>query len=329
MGNNKKYQQFDTPILLLTFNRPNSTKKVFEEIEKIKPKKLYIAYDGPRQHNERDKFKCMQVRNITKTVNWNCEVKTLFRTRNLGGPIANSSAITWFFENEKEGIILEDDCLPNESFFYFCKELLEKYKDNEKIMSISGNNFQFGKKRGDADYYFSIYNHCWGWATWRRAWQYWNKEFSKNFINFKKNKTIEKITKNRATQKYWMNIFQSIYENKKNNWDYIWTFSCWTRGGITCLPNVNLVSNIGFGPDAQHTTNKNDKMSNMPTNKMQFPLIHPEIIRVNKKADDYTSKNIFKTQRNKINTIINFIKLILKRMKLFEIVKKLYIKYKK
>ena len=159
------------PVLLIIFNRPDTTARVFEAIRAARPTELYIAADAPRENRSEDKRLCEEAKKITEKIDWPCEVHRLYQEKNLGckrGPIAS---ITWFFENVEAGIILEDDCVPHPSFFAFCSELLEKYADDKRIMHVSGNNFQFGKMRGDASYFFSEYTLSWGWATWRRAWQ--------------------------------------------------------------------------------------------------------------------------------------------------------------
>ena len=157
--------KLETPVLFLVFNRPDTTAQVFEAIRQAKPPRLYVASDGAREDKEGELEKVKQVREIVSQVDWNCEVKTLFRDKNLGCKIAVSSAIDWFFEQEEMGIILEDDCLPHPTFFRFCQELLERYRDDERIGMISGNNFQFGRKCTDYSYYFSMYSHIWGWAS--------------------------------------------------------------------------------------------------------------------------------------------------------------------
>jgi len=174
-------QEFNTPILFLVFNRPNTTQRVFNVIRQVKPKQLFVAADGPRRDKGADEEKCEATREIVKQIDWDCEVKTLFREENLGCGKAVSSAITWFFENVEEGIILEDDCLPNLDFFGYCEELLDRYRDNREVMFIGGDNFQKGKKWGDASYYFSAYNHVWGWATWKRTWDIY--DFKLDSIN--------------------------------------------------------------------------------------------------------------------------------------------------
>jgi len=245
-----------TPILLIVFNRPDATQRVFDAIRLAQPKRLFVAADGPRPDRPGDPEKCVAARDIVKRVDWDCEVKTLFQDKNLGCGLGPVTAINWFFENVEEGIILEDDCLPHPDFFRFCEELLDYYRENERIMHISGDNFQYGRKRGNASYYFSTYTHNWGWATWRRAWKCYD-------------------------------FYCTSEEHRKHAWDAQWEISARNRGGLAILPNVNLVSNIGFGPDATHTTAL-ARYANLPTQSLSFPLVHPKRLLPNKAADRYT-----------------------------------------
>jgi hypothetical protein len=256
------YNQLNTAILFLVFNRPETTSRVFEVIKKIRPKRLYVASDGPRLSKINEVEKVNLVRKIATAVNWPCEVKTLFRKQNLGCKSAVSSGIKWFFENEEQGIILEDDCLPHLDFFYFCEKLLEKYRNDEKILTITGDNFQNGIMRGSNSYYFSKYFHCWGWATWRRTWDCYDGE-----IKFwpKWKQSVDWINKfpDKIERKYWSSVFDKVYFNQIDTWDYPFMASLWNKGGLNLIPNVNLVSNIGFGPEATHTISINDKNSNL------------------------------------------------------------------
>lgn len=202
-----------------------------------------------------------------------------------------SSAIDWFFQHEEQGIILEDDCLPHQDFFMFCKNLLEKYKNDERVSVITGNNFQSGKKRGEAPYYFSRYNHCWGWATWRRAWQLYSGELP--FWNkWSDSSEWKKMTPDAIERDYWNKIFKLVSAEKIDSWAYPWTASVWFHGGLTATPNVNLVRNIGFGPDATHTTSTNNPQSNMKTLELGF-IQHPNDVVVNAQADRYVFDNVF------------------------------------
>lgn len=285
-------KKLTTPVLFLIFNRPNTTQRVFNEIREAKPTKLFVAADGPRNDKEGEVEKCQAARDVIKQVDWDCEVNKLYRNKNLGCKLAVSSAIHWFFENVEEGIILEDDTLPNQSFFRFCEELLERYRDDKRVFVITGNNFQFGRKRTNYSYYFSRYNHCWGWATWRRAWHYYDGEM-KIWPEIKSKNWLKDVLGDSGAVRYWSYIFQRVYENKIDTWDYQWTFSCWMQNGLTITPCVNLVSNIGFGSGATHTRGKKSRYCEIPTEDIYFPLRHPPFVIRNTKADDFVQKTNF------------------------------------
>jgi len=282
-----------TPVLFLIFNRPDTTRRVFAEIRKVKPEKLFIAADGPRPNRPDDMENCRLAREIAQKIDWPCEIKTLFREENLGCGVALSSAISWFFENVEKGIILEDDCLPNPSFFPFCEELLERYKDDERIMEISGNFVQ-QKNRGfktKDSYYGSILPFLWGWATWRRAW----KKFDFNLTMWpevKKSKILVPVFKNPAAYERWSGVWDQYRDEKVNNWDAQWVFVCAMNRGICINPTVNLVSNIGFGGDTTHVKAPAGK-ANVPTHTMTFPLNHPSEIKIDYQADAYTFRHHF------------------------------------
>lgn len=286
------YYQLKTPVIFLTFNRPDTTKRVFEVIRQVKPPILLVVADGARENKPGEAEQCTAVRKIIDTVDWNCEVLTNYSDINLGCNKRVSSGLDWAFSLVERAIILEDDCLPNLSFFQFCEELLEKYQDDQRIMTISGDNFQFGKKRTDDSYYFSIYNHCWGWATWRRAWQHYDIEM-KLWSEIREGNWLQNILFNPNIVKYWRNKFQATYENKIDSWAFRWTFACWLQSGLSILPNVNLVSNIGFSSAGTHLNNSQSIFANMQTQEMEFPLQHPSFVIRNKEADDFTYKTMF------------------------------------
>jgi hypothetical protein len=296
----------ETPVLFLIFNRPEQTQRVFDIIRQVQPKKLFIAADGPRYNNKIDLDRCAQVRSIVSTIDWPCEVQKNFREKNLGCKYAVSSAINWFFENVEEGIILEDDTLPEPSFFSFCEQLLSEYKDNERVMHITGTNFQFGRKRGDASYYFSRYPHIWGWASWRRAWQHYDLEMEQ-FEDFIKNNRIDTIVQSKEEKSYWLNIFTSVYNKQIDTWDYQWRYSIWNRDGVVIVPNVNLISNIGYGDDSTHTYQNDSPTANLQTGKIE-QITHPKekAIQVHKKADYYAYTISYNTRVTWLNRIRNF-----------------------
>ena len=279
------------PILLLTFNRPELTKQLLDKIKIVKPKDIFVACDGSRENVKDEDKKVNQVRKIIKeSINWECKTRFLFQENNLGCKKAVSQAIDWFFDEVEEGIILEDDCIPNVSFFRYCDELLDKYKENEKIMCITGDNFQFNNIRGDASYYFSVFSHCWGWATWRRAWKHFDVTME-TFPKFQKTKQITNIFDTKKIQKYWENVFKKVYAGEINSWAYIWMYTCWINNGLTCLPNKNLVSNMGFGSNSTHTRG-DSSIANLKAEEIKFPLQHPKFISRDTLADDYTMNNI-------------------------------------
>lgn len=273
-----------TPILFLIFNRPDTTKIVFEEIRKAKPAKLYVAADGPRPGRTGEDSICRETRQIIEQIDWECEVKTLFRNENLGCKKAVSSGINWFFEQEEEGIVLEDDCLPDQSFFSYCTDLLEYYRHDTSVMHIGGTNAQKGKRRGDGSYYFTNYNQVWGWASWRRAWQNYTLDWS-TFSEEQMEEVLEGVFKTEKERTYWFNAFKQVKYNQIDTWDYQWTFSIWKNKGKCIVPEVNLISNIGFGQGATHTSGADilglGNMKRGSVNKM----VHPTDKQANQKAD--------------------------------------------
>lgn len=240
-------------VLLIIFNRPDTTKRVFEEIKKAKPKKLYIAADGPRLERNDDINKCSQAREIVNDVDWNCVVNTLYSDRNLGCKVAVSRAINWFFSNEEEGIILEDDCLPSQSFFSFCDDQLAKFRDDKRIFLISGYNKQNTWKEKEADYFFSNYGGIWGWASWRRAWMHNDLEMNdlEEFIKQNKLKHLLGSKQGKIREKQ-MLAAKAGYN--MNTWDFQWGYSRHVNSGMACVPSRSLIENIGFGSDATHTS---------------------------------------------------------------------------
>lgn len=276
-------------ILFLVFNRPEVTRRSFEAIARAQPKRLFVAADGPRLNKEGEAERCEATRAIIKRVDWDCEVKTLFRDTNLGCKQAVSSAIDWFFEHVEEGIILEDDCLPADSFFPFCSELLEKYRDDERVMMISGDNFQDGIWRGDASYYFSRIFHIWGWATWRRAWQLYDQDM-RSFFSVHDKSCLEGLDRNVALS--WEYAFSSVHTGRIKTWDYPWVYSCLLNNGLSVAPNRNLVSNIGFGLESTHTTNENSRESDMERFEIER-MEHPSAVFCNEEADCYEYRNLY------------------------------------
>lgn len=299
--------KFDTPILFIVFNRPDTTKVVFECIRKLRPTKLFVAADGPRKGHPTDAEDCRLTREVVSNINWPCEVRILFREKNLGCRVAPPQAVSWFFQNVDRGIVIEDDCVPEQSFFYFCKELLLKFENNEKVMHISGNNYQRNNKNfnNSRSYYFSQIPQMWGWASWKRAWQFYDIDM-KDWPRYRDAKKIFNIfIDNTAVGVMFTELLERYY-NGKNSWDGQWIFAIFKNNGICINPNLNLVKNIGFDDRATHTKNEDGEFSQIATNRVSFPLIHPDKIGVDRAADDYTYKNQFSVNKN-LATKIKFL----------------------
>ena len=282
-----------TPVVLIIFNRPDTTAKVFAAIRQARPPKLLVIADAARSDRPGEAEQCAAAKAIIDRVDWECEVLTNYSDVNLRGMLRISTGLDWAFTHVERAIILEDDCLPDPSFFPFCEELLDRYQDDERIMAISGDNFQFGRNPTGYSYYFSRYPHCWGWATWRRAWQHYDIDL-KLWPKIRDGNWLQAIFKEPTTVKYWQKIFQAIYDKKiTHGWDYRWTFACWIQNGLIILPHVNLVTNIGFGAGASNTTDSTSKNANLPIQAMSFPLEHPPFVLCHFRADDFTQKTHF------------------------------------
>lgn len=299
-------EHFNTPILFIIFNRPDKTRRVFAEIKKVRPARLFITADGPRENKPEDTELCHLTREAVKNIDWPCEVKTLFREKNAGTTIVGPSAIRWFFDNVDRGIILEDDGLPDLSFFPYCEELLEKYKDDPRIMHISGNNFQQNNKnfKCDGDYYFSRITRIWGWATWKRAWDLFDNDM-KLWPKARAEKRLCKIFPDSAVAYRWGYLFDQSTEDRFNpisqariDWDGRWLFSCLMNGGLAISPRVNLVSNIGFDSEARIARNPSDETANVPARSVNIPLSHSKTFKVNEQADNYDYKYTFNINRH-------------------------------
>ncbi|HON82099.1 MAG TPA: hypothetical protein PLN56_07350 [Methanoregulaceae archaeon] len=299
--------ELTTPVVFIIFNRPQTTKLVLDEILKAKPPKIYVIADGPRDNAPADKTRCDETRALIENSEIDSPIKKIYSDTNMGCPERVISGLNWVFTQEDQAIILEDDCVPDASFFRYCDELLLKYDDDNRVMTISGDNFQFGKKRTKYSYYFSIYPHIWGWATWKRAW----KQYDKNILMWpevKENRFLNGFLHDRLSVMYWNRIFDRVYDGTLKTWDYQWVFSSWMNNAFSIIPHVNLISNVGFGQEAT-LTKKKDKFSNIPSSALEFPLHHPPYVMRNWKADRFTQKdhfsNIPRMCFNKISSLCN------------------------
>ncbi len=280
-----------TPVVFVVFRRPDLTQKVFERIREAQPEMLFVIADGPRGAEEAER--CDQARAVTDSVDWDCEVFRHYSEENMGTRARISGGLDWVFEQVETAIILEDDCLPDPSFFDYCDELLDRYRGDERIWCVSGDNFRRGQKRGVASYYFSDYNHGWGWATWRRAWQCYDHDMA-GWPAFRDACCLDEILDDPVEVTYWHTIFETLYtEGTPNSWAYIWTMTCWMNRGLTILPNVNLVANIGFGVDGTNTKGEGACwISSRPAESIGF-LTHPADVVRDREADQYTFDHVY------------------------------------
>ena len=245
----------NTPVLLIAWRRPYTVREVIAAIRPLAPSRMYVACDGPNPDRPGEVEKVAATRlMIEQEIDWPCQMECLYSDVNQGCRLGVGKAISWFFDHVEEGIILEDDCVPHPDFLVYCATLLERYRHDTRVWCISGSNFQDGHWRGHGSYYFSRYSHCWGWASWRRCWQ----SYDSDLINLEplcESRLLESVFTDPVERAFWLGIWKRLkYQGEPDSWAYRWTFSCIANGGLTALPNRNLVCNVGFGLDATHTT---------------------------------------------------------------------------
>jgi hypothetical protein len=269
------------PVAFFIFNRPLPTRRVFDEIKKLKPAILLITADGPR--HGADKPLVEATRKIVEIIDWPCDVRRNYSDINLGVKRRMYTGIDWVFSQFEQAILLEDDCLPDPTFFPYCTQLLEKHKDDDRIMMISGTHMLPGQRWSDDSYYYTVMTHIWGWATWRRAWQHyradmpdWPSQVASGFPG-------DFVPSPKAAH-FYSKMMADTYTGNLVAWGLAWMYAAWKRRAVSICPSVNLISNIGFGPDATHTR-KVDPFANLPTQPMPFPLVHPKTVAANTEAD--------------------------------------------
>lgn len=291
-----------SPVLLIAFNRPSHARMVFEKVRLARPSRLYIAVDGPRKHRPEDAELVQQTLNIYQEIDWPCQVERLVRKDNLGCKMAVSSAITWFFSHEEQGIILEDDCLPDSSYFSYCDYLLEKYRNVDSVMHINGVNFQDDNWRGDGSYYFSKICHVWGWASWRRAWKLYDIRMEGLEEFFSKNKYLS-VLNYKDSFEYWQPSFIKTKEGLIDTWDYQWVFSVWKNNGLSITPNFNLISNIGFDEMATHTQKHDQRVSKKPLVTITGNIKDPSVMIPDYDGDQYSFDKLFSYKNDFVSKV--------------------------
>lgn len=280
----------DVPIAFVIFNRPGPTKISFQQIRSARPTKLFLISDAARANRPQEAKLVQECRHIAEQVDWPCEVTKIYADQNMSCGRRISSGITEAMTHVERLIILEDDCVASPSFFPYCDALLDRYQDDERVMAITGNNFQMGAQRTSASYYFSKYPHCWGWATWRRAWQHFRLDIP-DWPRFRDAGHLAAFCSGNREINYWTNIFDRVHAGSSDSWAYPWTLCCWMHHGLTALPSVNLVSNIGFGEDATHTK-KTIPMAGLPAGTLDT-IVHPAAVARHFAADSFTDELIF------------------------------------
>lgn len=278
-----------TPVVLIIYNRPHLTERVFAAISAAAPAKLLVVADGPRFPQE--SAQCNAARLILNRVDWDCELQCDIAEKNMGCRERIVSGLQWVFTKVDEAIILEDDCVPHPSFFRYCENLLAYYRNNEQVMEIGGCNYQSGRPRTEHSYYFSKYSHTNGWATWRRAWQHFDESIA-FWPEFNRGVEWTLLCKEPRERQYWNSIYDKIYTGVlTTTWDYQWQLARWYRNGLATAPNVNLISNIGFGPGATHTRWRWNPYARLPTLDIGA-IRHPSSITRNEPADHYMFENL-------------------------------------
>jgi len=281
-------------VAFVIFNRPEATERSFQKIRNARPEHLFVISDAARPHRDGEFERVERSRYITENIDWNCDVHRIYADQNMGCGRRISSGITWAMTLVDRLIVLEDDCVASESFFPFCAELLDHYEHDERVMAISGNNFQQGRKRSQASYYFSKYPHCWGWATWRRAWNRFDLKIP-DWPAFRDSGQLRTFCDTPSELSYWMAIFDGVHSGRSASWAYPWTLNCWMNHGLTVLPEINLVSNIGFGSHATHTKGLSS-YANLSHENLES-VTHPRFVHRNYEADRFSDALLFSGRR--------------------------------
>lgn len=277
-----------SPVAVFLFNRPETTSRVMDSLRTVRPQQLYLIADGPRADYPNDRALCETARHIASIADWECKIRTNFSETNMGLKRRLESGLDWLFGQVPEAIILEDDCVPDPTFFRFCDELLARYREDERIMVISGSDFTFGLSDVEASYRFSRYSLIWGWATWARAWRKNDPDMSSLPAALASNRLQDILGEARAAQ-YWGFVLNDRRESA-TTWDSAWLWSIWEQGGLCIHPNVNLIENIGFGPEATHTRDAGEILASLLHGSMEFPLRHPFRVERNCDSDALTEE---------------------------------------
>ena len=283
--------QLETPVAFFVFNRPETTRRTFAAIAAARPSRLLVVADGPRPDHPGDLQGCAATRRIIDEVDWDCSVATHYAETNMGCRRRMSSGLDWVFTEVGEAVILEDDCLPHPTFFRFCTELLERYRDDERVAQIAGSNLLPPDMYHSSSYYFSHFAHIWGWATWRRAWRGYDVDIG-DWAELRARGWLRTVLGDQKQERYWKHLFDRVAAGRIDTWDYQWTYAVWKMEALTAVAGVNLVTNIGYGSASTHTFTRSP-FADVPTRAMKYPLRHPPPIR-DAAGDAYTAREYYK-----------------------------------
>lgn len=280
------------PVALFVFNRPDLTARVVETIRAARPSQLFVSADGPRPDRPDEAQLCAQARKVVQAVDWECDVHWKLEERNLGCGPAVSQGIDWVFESVDRAIILEDDCLPDPSFFAFCTSLLERYADDTRVMQIAGSNLAAPRNAfGSASYSFASFPLVWGWATWRRAWRHYDIAMA-NWPTFRDSGGLDGLHASRARRVHLRREWNHIFAGN-GTWDHQWQYTVMSQHGLSVYPATNLVTNLGFRPDATQTTGAGS-MAEIPVKPIGFPLAHPPHVAENARLERFLEKEVLR-----------------------------------
>lgn len=278
-------ERLGTPVALFIYNRPSKTERVLDQISTAEPQRLLVVSDGPQSQDASDIKRCERTREVVRDgVDWKCDVAWNTTDTNMGLKHRFVTGLRWIFQREHEAIILEDDCVPNESFFNFCSVILDEYRDDERIMDVSGSNHLGEWKPDSKDYHFSMQGGIWGWATWRRSWELYDPEM-KLWRNDEIRQRLRDVIADNDQADYLEYIYDKAYSGEIETWDYPWGFARQINSALSVVPSKNLVTNIGFGEDATNTSAEGGPMSNIPRQELSFPIEHPKCVAVDREFD--------------------------------------------
>ncbi|MBP9669844.1 glycosyltransferase family 2 protein [Candidatus Woesebacteria bacterium] len=298
---NDRHQDMSAAITIFIYKRPENLEAIISVLREFHPAKIFLIADGPKNKSEALVVKKTREK-IESLIDWPCQVYKNYSEVNMGLKGRFKTGIDWVFSHCNKAIFIEDDCIPNYTFFEFCDELLEKYKDDKRIMTISGNNFEFGKHQSKESYHFSLYPHVWGWATWKRAWADYDSDIS-DWPLLRNTPWLRTVLGGFVISKFWKYIFDRLYKGEINTWDYQLAYASWKTGSLHIVPSINLVSNVGYGRESTNIKHKN-KTLYVPARPIHFPLIHPKQIIANKAADRLIDNLVYVHPLGKVSLLI-------------------------